>query len=358
MSSRAGDRVLTPRILNRTLLQRQHLIARVEADPLDEVAYLVGLQAQETLPPYLSLFARVQGFTPAPLSDAIGDGRLVRLLVMRGTIHAVSPTDAVLLRGLAAPLLERAGRTITSTKPVAHLPIEQLVSAGAAVLDSGPLPLDRLGLELEQYFPGLPGKSLSHSLRYRTPLVQLPPRGQWGRSGGVVYDTLSTVTGLEFPDDPPDLRPVVRRYLAAFGPASAADFSAWSGASGIAPVLTSMGDELVRHADERGRRLYDLADADLADEDLPAPPRLFGRYDNVWLSHAGRDRVTDVASRARWAGVNGGVGNAFFVDGWLTGLWRRTPSGVIDLEPFRRLNRHERSALDAEVVAVQEFLRS
>lgn len=345
-------------MLNRTLLQRQHLLSRIDADPLDEVAHLVGLQAQETLPPYLSLFARLRRFTPAQLSDAIGDGRLVRLLVMRGTIHAVSPTDAVVLRGLAAPLLERAGRTIASTRPVAHLTVEELVSAGAAALSSGPLPLDRLGTAMEQHFPDLPGHALSHSLRYRTPLVQLPPRGLWGRSGGVVYDTLTSATGLSMPPEPPNLVPVVRRYLAAYGPASAADFSTWSGATGIAPVIASMGDELVRYADERGRTLYDLAGLGLADPDLPAAPRLFGRYDNVWLSHAGRNRVTDAASRARWAGVNGGVGNAFFVDGWLSGLWRRSPSGGIELEPFRRLTRAERSALDTEVVAVQQFLRS
>lgn len=351
--------MLNPLVLNRTLLQRQHLLQRVAVDPLAEVAHLVGLQSQETLPPYLSLFARVRGFAPGQLSDAIGDSRLVRLLLMRGTIHAVAPADAVLLRAMVTPLLERAGRTITSTRPVAHIGVDELVAAGTAVLGSGPLPLDRLGAELEKYFPGLAGRSLSHSLRYRMPLVQLPPRGMWGRSGGVVYDSLTTVTGLTMPttaEGPPDLRPVLRRYLAAFGPASAADFSTWSGSVGAAKAIAAMGDELIRYADENGRTLVDLADLPLAEADTPAPPRLFGRYDNVWLSHAGRDRVTDAVARKLWSGVNGGVGNAFFVDGWLAGLWRRTGSGGIDLEPFRRLNRAERSVIDMEVVAVQEFL--
>jgi hypothetical protein len=46
----------------------------------------------------------------------------------------------------------------------------------------------------------------------------------------------------------------------------------------------------------------------------------------------------------------------FFVDGWMAGLWRRTDSGAIDIEPFRRLSRAEKTALDAEIVAVREFL--
>jgi hypothetical protein len=358
MAGASGRATLSARVLNRTLLHRQHLLDRIEVDPIEEIAHLVGLQAQETLPPYLSLFARVRGFTATQLSDAIGDGRLVRLLLMRGTIHAVAPADAVRLRALAGPLLERAGRTIASTKPVAHLSIDELVAAGDAVLADGPLPLADIGSGLERHFPELAGHALSHSLRYRTPLVQLPPRGMWRRSGGVVYDTLAHATGLAPPDGAADLRPILRRYLAAFGPASAADFSTWSGAAGAARVIAALGDELVRYTDDHGRTLVDLAGLPLADPDVPAPPRLFGRYDNVWLSHATRDRVTAAPARRRWAGTNGGVGNAFFVDGGLTGLWRLTGSGRIELDPFRRLSRAERSALDAEVVAVQDFLRT
>lgn len=345
-----------PRVLNRTLLQRQHLLERVEVDPIPEIAHLVGLQAQETLPPYLSLFARLRGFTPAQLSDAIGDGRLVRLLLMRGTIHAVAPADAVVLRAMVAPLLERAGRRIASTRPAAHLAVDQLVASGAAVLGDGPLSLADIGTALTGHFPEVPANSLSHSLRYRTPLVQLPPRGMWRRRGGVVYDTLAHATGLAMADGPTDLRPILRRYLTAFGPASAADFSTWSGVAGAARVIATMDDELVRYTDEAGRTLVDLPGLPLADPDVPAPPRLFGRYDNVWLSHSARDRVTEAGARRRWAGTNGGVGNAFFVDGGLAGLWRRAASGRIELEPFRRLSRAERSELNAELVAVEAFL--
>ena len=46
-------------------------------------------------------------------------------------------------------------------------------------------------------------------------------------------------------------------------------------------------DDLVTHEDENGKVLYDVPDGELADEDAPAPVRLLGAYDNVWLSHAG-----------------------------------------------------------------------
>ena len=85
--------------------------------------------------------------------------------------------------------------------------------------------------------------------------------------------------------------------------------------------------------------------------------RLLGRYDNVWLSHAQRDRVTpDPAKRKRWMGSNGGVAATVFVDGVLEGLWRTSASGTVDVELFRRLSRSEQAELDAEVAALETLL--
>ncbi len=147
----------------------------------------------------------------------------------------------------------------------------------------------------------------------------------------------------------------MRRYLAAYGPASAADVTAWSGVPGIPAVLASM-DDLVRHTDAAGKKLVDLPSGDIADADTPAPVRLLGLYDNVWLSHAGRDRVTDPAKRKRWMGVNGGLCNTVFVDGWLEGLWRVEDGRPVIVELFRTLSRGEQRELDEELDRVAELL--
>ena len=153
-------------------------------------------------------------------------------------------------------------------------------------------------------FPDVPANALAHLSRVAQPLAQLPPRGCWKRSGGVVYQYVDTWLGRPLAD--PDPAAIVRRYLAAYGPASAADVTAWSGVPGIPAVFASM-DDLVRHTDAAGKQLFDLPEGRLVDADLPAPVRLLGVYDNVWLSHAGRDRVTEPAKRQRWMGVNGGL---------------------------------------------------
>src|SRR5262245_16913041 len=97
---------LSHRVLNRTLLQRQHLLARTDADPLAMAGHLLGLQAQEPLPPYLSLAARLQDFDPAVVSAALEERGAVRLLLMRGTIHLVDPADAWALRSFVQGFLD------------------------------------------------------------------------------------------------------------------------------------------------------------------------------------------------------------------------------------------------------------
>ena len=73
------------------------------------------------------------------------------------------------------------------------------------------------------------------------------------------------------------------------------------------PAVLAAMDDLVPHTDASGKKLFDVPTGVLVPEDTPAPVRLLGLYDNVWLSHAGRDRVTDPDKRKRWMGVNGGL---------------------------------------------------
>ncbi len=85
-------------VLNRTLLHRQHLLERVDSTPVAMAEHLIGLQAQDNLPPYLSLAARLTDFDPYDVTRGLEDKTLVRLLVMRGTIHLLTRDDALTLR--------------------------------------------------------------------------------------------------------------------------------------------------------------------------------------------------------------------------------------------------------------------
>ena len=342
---------LSPRILNRTLLHRQHLLERSGLPPIDLIDHLVGLQAQETLPPYLSLNARLRDFDPRPVSDALGNRELVRLVVMRGTIHMLTPDDALTLRQFTQSISDRERKASENTKQALHLDTDKFNAAVREVLADGPLPVKQLGLALAEHFADVPPNALAHLARVNLPMAQLPPRGQWRASGGVVYQLVDRWLGRPLIE--PDPQEIALRYLRAYGPAAAADVTAWSGVPRMAPVLKGM--DLVEHRDDAGKVLYDVPDGEII-EDAPAPVRLFGTYDNVWLSHAGRDRVTDPVKRKRWMGQNGGVAGALMVDGMLEGLWRIVDRKPVILEELRKFTRPERADLNDELSRVEALL--
>ena len=346
--------MLTRRDLNRTLLRRQHLLERTSMPALAMVEHLVGLQAQDNLPPYLSLAARLTDFDPADLSGAIERREAVRLLAMRGTIHVLTPDDALALRPWVQAGLDQQSNANQNSRPARDVPVRDLEEAVRRLLADGPLPVRTLGERLAEVFPDVPAAALAHKARERVALVQVPPRGLWGASGGVVHQTVETWLGR--PSTTVDVRDLVRRYLRAFGPATASDMTTWSRVTRLGPVFASMADELVPVACEDGRTRYDVEGAPYAEGDEPAPVRLLGCYDNLWLSHADRSHVVDDAARRRWAGPNGGVAHTVFVDGFMAGLWRRREGRVDVVELFRRLTRAERADLDAEVARTETFL--
>ena len=131
--------------------------------------------------------------------------------------------------------------------------------------------------------------------------------------------------------------------------------TAWSAITRLGPVLKGM-DDLATYEDENGKVLYDVPDGELADEDVPAPVRLLGAYDNVWLSHAARDRVTDPEARTAWMAENGASAYSLFADGWIVGLWKQEDGRVTVLQTLRTLTKRERSELDEEIARVEALL--
>jgi hypothetical protein len=344
---------LSARRLNRTLLLRQHLLARVDATPHGLVRHLVGLQAQENLPPYLSLAARLDSFDPHAVTAGLEDRSLVRLLTMRGTVHLLTADDALALRAWTAPVHDREIRVSQAIGAAREVDRAGFLDALSELLAVEPVAQRTLGTALAERFPAYSAAQLGQLARSAAPLVQVPPRGTWGGVGGVTYQYVDRWLGRPAPE--PDVPGIVCCYLRAFGPATGADVTAWSGVTRLGPLLAGM-DDLVRHQDADGRALYDVDGAPIADEDAPAPVRLLGTYDNLFLSHAARDRVTSAEGRRAWMGANGGVSCTVFVDGMLEGLWRVHEGRVRVDSLLRPLTRTERAGLDDEIARVDALL--
>ncbi|HEY6498871.1 MAG TPA: winged helix DNA-binding domain-containing protein [Streptosporangiaceae bacterium] len=354
--------VRSGRAVNRALLARQHLLAREPGSALAMVRHLCGLQAQAPFPPYYGLLARLDGFRPEDLAGLLESRDVVRIALMRSTIHLVTADDALAWRPLIQPVLDQ-GLAGNWGKGLAGLDLDRVAAKGRELTTDQPLTFADLGAELTRTFPGHPGDALAMAVRCRVPLVQVPPRAVWGKSGLARHTPADVWLGrpLNDPLAEPLPRPValaamVERYLAAFGPATVQDVQAWSGLTRLREIVDPMRDRLRVFADERGRELFDRPDSPRPDPDVPAPARLAAEYDNLILSHDDRTRVmADNDRRQLFRQLNSFPGSVL-LDGFVAGAWRvkrARGTATMTIELFRdRVPARDRDALEAEAARV------
>jgi hypothetical protein len=356
--------VLTAAALNRATLARQRLLERDALDPVAVAGEVAGLQAQEPVSPYLALLARVAGLEAAAVDRAFRERRLVKATLMRATLHVVPAAEYRRLQPAVGPVLAAMSRREVAARPGEH----HLRRLRRAVLDHAAEP--RTSTELRDHVAGLHPTDTPEDLwwwvRRHVALVHAPTPAPWsfGRRPALVDADAWLADDHGFAPEAAALEHLVRRYLGAFGPATAADAAAWSGlqVGRLRPAIEALDatGELVRFADARGRELLDLAAAPRPDAATPAPPRLLPMWDSVLLAHADRTRVVSDADRAHVVAVNGDTYPTFLVDGRVAGLWWAADDGGgrvrLDLEPFRPLGAADRRALEAEAERVATFV--
>ncbi len=188
--------VLSLRALNRATLDRQLLLRRADVPALEAVEHLVGMQAQEPLNPYLGLWSRLEGFEPQELSALLVERRVVRTVVMRATLHLVTADDCLLLRPLMQPVLDREIEHHRDyTPPLRGVDLRPVLAFARSLLAERPLNGTELRAALEERFPGLNPAALAYACRCKLALVQVPPRGVWGKSGQVTSTTAEAWLG-------------------------------------------------------------------------------------------------------------------------------------------------------------------
>jgi hypothetical protein len=339
-------RTLDARALNRALLGRQMLLRRTRTPPLGAVERLAGLQAQVPRDPYVALWSRLDGFRPETLSAHLEARRAVRMTLWRGTLHLVSADDALALRAAVQPVIEG---TLFGSSPlrtaVGSVDLPGLLAFFRELLEETPRTRAELVRAVRARWPDRDAESLGYAM-YLLATVQVTPRGLWGRSGRSAFTTLERWLGRPpGPGAPPD--EIVRRYLRAFGPATAADVQSWSGLRAIREVLERLRPGLRAFRDERGRELFDVPRAPLPDPDSPAPVRFLPEYDNVLLGHADRSRIVPPGIPP-WTEVGWGT---VLVDGFVRARWRLDRgkgSASLRIEPFARISRVDRSSVEDE----------
>ena len=342
--------VLSRRGLNRATLARQHLLERTEGRAIDLIEQLGGMQSQAPLAPYVGLWTRLRDFTPDELSALTEQRQVVRLHLMRNTVHLVSARDCLAWRAIFAPLFaaQFGGHFRRGFQGVDR---DELLGEAKRLLDERPRTRNELGKLLAGRWPEAEPTALAYAATHHLALCQVPPRGLWGRTGPAAWAPVESWLGAPLRAAPVD--GLVLRYLGAFGPATVADMQTWSGLTRLAEVVGRLPLRTFRG--EAGEELYDLPDAPRPPEDTPAPPRFLPEYDNLLLSHKNRDRVIIGNRAVPLPPGNGATTGTFLIDGEWRGTWQ-IRDGRLHLEPFTELARADHDALQGEAERLSTFL--
>jgi Winged helix DNA-binding domain len=343
---------LDVRRLNRALLARQLLLRRRRIAPPVVLELLGGLQAQVPRDPYVALWSRIDRFRPESLSDELAERRAVRMPLHRATLHLVTARDALRLRPVIEPALHRTLHTQSPFgKRLTGLDVDELMRTATELLEEAPRSRAQLAPLLAERWPDHDGPALAYASTYLLPLVQVTPRGEWRRSGPAAFTTLEGWLGRRM-GRATDPRPLIVRYLAAFGPATPADFTAWCGLQGAKEHFEHLRPRLRSLRDDRDRELFDVPDGPLPKASTPAPVRFLPEYDNAFIGHADRSRIV-AGVGAPWTDVGWGI---VLLDGFTSARWKLEKDGVLRIEPFRDISRAERAGARVEAGRLNAFL--
>jgi len=360
LSKAVATKPMTRRALNRALLARQLLLKRERLQPLAVIERLAGMQAQVPRPPFVGLWTRLQKFDPASLLALARSRKVVRATAMRGTIHLLSAKDFLSFRPLLSATLARGAWAIAG-KRLGAVDVKPFYEVGRAFFGKNEAPFEDLRGALERKFPNRDVRAMAYVVRMGIPLVMVPTDDdRWGWPANAAFTLADTWLGKRTPLDPPPIESMVRRYLAAFGPATPGDAQTWSGIPGMREVFERLRPKLVTFRDDRKRELFDLPDAPRPDENTPAPVRFLPEYDNVVLSHDDRTRIIANEHRGELILKNLVVVGSFTVDGFIAGTWKVEvkvkKEAALTLTPFAALPKKAGAEVVAEAERLLEFL--
>jgi hypothetical protein len=304
---------------------------------------ICGIQNQYAPNGYVRLWSCVDGFQRADLTKALERHSVIQGTLMRETIHLVSRRDYAPF----AAAIRQSGRAW-------RLRVDKWTDDRELAALAGRLRKELRGktmsrAELDAFCDGTPG--VSHWLN----MVRVPPAGTWEQRRAHAYGLAEEWVGPLDADEDDAIEHLVKRYLAAFGPAARDDVAKFTAIpkARLKPVFERMN--LRRFRDEAGKELVDVPRGLLPDPETPAPVRFLPTWDATLLVHARRTGLLPERYRERIFNTRAPHSfPTFLVDGRVAGTWRHE-DGRVRLEPFGRVPREVRRELEEEAGRLAAF---
>ena len=364
-------------------LDRHHLARRAPKEALvSVVGDMAGAQAQLLSAAQISLSARSCDLTIAEVDTAFAERLLVKVGCMRRTLHVVpSALVAVFVRGTA----RRAEKEVRWAigKGVPGRVVEAAIVAALGALDE---PLTRPEI----------AERVCRTLGRRPRLIH---GGGWGSRGKVAAVPVGALTypvvdllhlaaargivcyGPQRNGEPTFVRAdawvprhhdvaqedaetlLLRRYLGAFGPATAADFATWTGMTlREAGTIWARSEDELAPVDVEGSEATALcASLDELSRARIARPhvRLLPHFDSYLLGHRDRRHLVSDEHRHRVSRAQGWIAPVVLVDGGSAGVWRHSFERgrlIVEVTPFGRLAWPVVAGIRVEAEELRRFL--
>jgi Winged helix DNA-binding domain len=326
---------------------------------------ICGLHAQLASSAELSLWARIDGIARDEVRSALDDERaLVKTWMMRGTLHLLTAEDLPLYVGFYGPAMDDPGGAWLRGYGVTREQYDAILDGVPRALGARPKTREELadklaevaGQEVKAKVLSGWGALLKPSAR-RGDLAFGPNRGR-----NVTFVRPDRwLRGLRKVDPEEARREVVRRYLAAYGPATADELGTWLGRRvGLRRLLAEIEDEL-QQVEVEGAPAWALTEdlPTLEASRKPKTVRLLPAFDPYVAGFRPRDLLVDQANASKVFRPQAWFSPVVLVDGRAAGIWkheRRREALQVRVEPFAPLTAVARRALAKEVDRLAEFL--
>lgn len=350
---------ISPEQVRRYRMLAQRLHPRADTGVAQLVRGLGGIQAQDRSAAMLAIRARSRGLVADDVRRAREVERSVVLTwAMRGTMHLVAAEDVGWLLALLGSLF-----IAKNQRRYRELGLDGEVRARATQIIREALaarnPQTRPELAAVLAAQGIPieGQAIAHLVRH----AALEGVICFGPQSGTTptYVLLDDWVGLgPSLDVGHALRELARRYVGAYGPATADDLASWSGLrmAQAHAGMQSIANELVE-VRVGGSPAWMLPQS-------KAPPakrsvRLLPSYDTYMLGYRRRDLIVAAPHASRVHPGGGQIKPTLVVDGRVRGIWRasrRRGAMTIAVEPFEPLETDLLPALEDEAADVGRFL--
>lgn len=350
-----------PEIARRRMLHQQ-LIGPTTQAPVEVVRRLGAVQSQDYYGAKWAVGQRA-GVNDAAVEQALSDGQILRLHVLRPTWHFVAAEDVRWMIELTGPRVMRGMAARHRELKLGEAIFEHSIRVFRQALAGGKH-LTRAELESALNQAGISTdipQQFAHIVM-QAELQGVLCSGAWKGKQNTYALVDERCPGAQALEREAALAELARRFFTSHGPATIKDYVWWSGLT-VADTRAGIdlcGDALIREEID-GVEYWSPAVPPVLENTAPPSPvaHLLPNYDEYVVAYADRSAIFDEAHADKLHMRGGVLNNIIVIDGIVVGGWRREikkDSVRVFVEPVTPFSMKDQQALESTVKRYGDFL--